>query len=37
MTYKEESDELIKWYAEENRKISEKMRNHPVPGLDHPL
>ena len=37
MTYKEESDELIKWYAEENRKISEKMREHPVSGLDHPL
>ena len=29
MTYKKESDELIKWYAEENRKISEKMRGFP--------
>ena len=37
MTYKQESDERIKWYVEENREISEKMREYPVPGLDHPL
>lgn len=37
MSYEQESKEIMKWYKEENKKISDLMMANPVPGLDHPL
>ena len=37
MSYEQESDELIRWYKEENKKIDDLMLANPVKGLDHPL